>query len=568
MRIKKLVLKDFGPFRTYTIPFVPEEHACVLLTGRNNEGKSNIILALKLVSAATKVLLKRKQAFQVRGDVFWRLLQQDTQGLLIGRMVHNYQDTIGEIHAHFDGDFSVSVYVDPRRDMVYADFDGVKPSDAEAILGFIPPLGPLSEGEDVIKKESYLRACLNTSLAPRHLRNHLVRLLDRDEYKQVCDIINGSWHRLELLDYEINYSQNKIYCYYREDRIEREIAWAGQGLQVWFQIIVHLVRLRAASVLILDEPEINLHPEKQNHLVRIIREHYSGSVIIATHSVELMNNVNVSHIIHVQKRKTRPQIKSAKDRASLDLIRSEIGSNFNLVASQFEDCDVIVFTEDESDFVVLRALAQLFGIHKNAFNIPLHGFSEYKKAPVWKDAYRELIGKDVSYSLVLDRDYYPDSYLAKVREELQSKGIRVFFTPGKEIENLYLSPGMIRNLVPTEMSKEFACFWDGVFKDLRLDCYSSFLTLHKQFLNPRLDTKTVTTKFTPAFEETWANPETRHVLIDGKRALQKLRAFYRDKCREDLTQRVLVKELAKTDTGCVRRLIQQAFCLRKSPKDR
>src|SRR6185295_5009739 len=200
-------------------------------------------------------------------------------------------------------------------------------------------------------------------------------------------------------------------CYYKEDRIDREISWAGQGLQVWFQIITHFVRLINASILILDEPEINLHPQKQNDLIRNLRDYYHGNIIIATHSIELMNNVSVSHIINIQKINKEPKIKSTHDRTYLDLVRSQVGSNFNLIASQFEEFDVIIFTEDVFDFSLLEHLAKAFGIRRKAFNIPIHGFSEYRKCLAYKHAYELLIGKHIPYTLVLDRDYYPEDYL-------------------------------------------------------------------------------------------------------------------------------------------------------------
>ena len=67
MEIKKLVLDNFGPFRKYEIPFTEEEPACVLLTGKNNEGKSNIILGLKLLSSACKSIGRRQMQTIVRG---------------------------------------------------------------------------------------------------------------------------------------------------------------------------------------------------------------------------------------------------------------------------------------------------------------------------------------------------------------------------------------------------------------------------------------------------------------------------------------------------------------------
>jgi hypothetical protein len=46
--------------------------------------------------------------------------------------------------------------------------------------------------------------------------------------------------------------------YYTEDRITREVQWAGFGFQVWMQIQTHLSRGDANSILVIDEPDIYL----------------------------------------------------------------------------------------------------------------------------------------------------------------------------------------------------------------------------------------------------------------------------------------------------------------------
>ena len=158
----------------------------------------------------------------------------------------------------------------------------------------------------------------------------------------IRQIVSTSWVNVELQKCERQLVDNRIDCYYREGRVVREISWAGQGLlQVWFQIITHLVRLRNTSFLVLDEPEINLHPEKQNDLISIVKQYYRGTVLIATHSVELMNNVSVSHILHVQKASKQPRFKETSDRAYLEVIRSKVGSNFNLIASQLKNVKLL-----------------------------------------------------------------------------------------------------------------------------------------------------------------------------------------------------------------------------------
>ena len=79
------------------------------------------------------------------------------------------------------------------------------------------------------------------------------------------------------------------------------------------------------------------------------------------------------------------------------MIRSQIGSTFNLVASQFEHVDRILFAEDVSDFKVLSDIAHTLGTKLTTFNIPLHGFSEYRKAVPFTDSYKLLIGSDPKY---------------------------------------------------------------------------------------------------------------------------------------------------------------------------
>lgn len=563
MRIKQLTLRDFGPFKRYKISFGDEEEVCLLLTGRNNEGKSSLINALKLLNAATRVINKKKQEIRIEGDCYYKLLQQDTEHLLIGRFIHNYSDNIAQVTGSFQNRFIINVYLNPHENIIYSDFDGPIPADVQSIFGFIPPLGLISENEDIITHLAYLKASIDTSLSPRHLRNHFYQILSDDEFDLVKHIIKKSWSGIELLNYEIDQQQGKVYCYYKEDRVDREISWAGQGLQVWFQIITHLVRLRNASILILDEPEINLHPEKQNDLIRILKDYYQGSIIIATHSVELMNNVSVSHIINVQKKHSEPKLKSTDDRMFLNRVRSQIGSNFNLIASQFEDFDLIVFTEDSSDFKLIQMIGEAYKLKCRAFNIPIHGFSEYRKCLPFKDAYSLLIGKSINYTAVLDKDYYPEDYLIKVKDNLESAGIRVVYTPGKEIENIFLFPKLLSELIPETITHEFLAMWDQIFASLRLECYGSFLGFHKHYLDSRIDMKTITTLYTPVFESCWNNLNRRHLIVDGKEVLKILRGFYQRIYKTSLSQTILIEKLVNINDDSIKLFIEEIYHIKE-----
>lgn len=558
MFIKKLTLKYFGPFKSYEIDFVHENHVCLLLTGKNNEGKTTIINALKLLSHAAKVVNKQKQQIYIDGNQVFKLLVQDTSHINIGRVIFNYEDHIGEIRGVFD-DFELIVFLNPIEEIIYSDYEGHLPRSIEKIFGFIPPLGPLAEQEEILTKTSYVKASLNTSLAPRHLRNHFSKLLTDDEFKLVKDIINNSWEGIELLDYEESYPENQINCFYKEKRITREISWAGQGLQVWFQIITHLVRLRDSLILILDEPEINLHPEKQNDLIKILWQYFSGDIIIATHSTELINNVHISHIINVQKGQRKPKIKDASDRAYLEIVRSQIGSNFNYIASQFEDVDKIIFTEVIDDYKIIKNIGEGFGYSRNTFNIPIYGFSEYKKTIAYRDAYRLLIGKNVEFILVLDRDYYPTKYLDEIKNELGKNDIKTVYTPGKEIENLFLNEDILYALLPSEFHESFNKLIEKIFKTKYDDCFGSYITLHQKFLDPKNDPKTIITKYSPEFKRQWEDISLRFNLINGKKTLSIIRAFFKEKTKTNLSDKMLIEELVKIDNSITKKFCKNIF---------
>ncbi len=562
MRLKTLSLKNFGPFKRYELDFSNhQDDTCLLITGKNNEGKSNLIFALKLINAGMKVIGKKRQEIYINSQIFYKLYSQDTEKLLIQRLIYNYHDNIAELKASFRENLNIIIYIDPNDDIIYCDFGGRIPSDIENIFGFIPYLGMIAPREELILNISHLKASLNTPLAPHHLRNHFEHLIDDSEYKMIQDIIKNTWDSIELLDYSVDYlDKNRINCFYKEKKYEREISWAGQGLQVWFQIITHLVRLLNTEILILDEPEIYLHPEKQNDLIGIIRQYFNGTIIIATHSMELMNNVNVNHIINVKKTQNKPKIKSTNDRNYLEIVRSQIGSNFNFISSQFENVDYILITEDIEDFKMIKNLAKNFSINSSIFNVPIHGFSEYKKAIYYKEAYKLLIGHSVNYKLILDRDYYPDDYLQQIKDELNQHNISVIFTPGKEIENLLINPEILEDLFSPNNRSDFREFFGSLFtEEEKNDSYGTFIKLHEEFLPKKVDTKTIIKKYSDTFNQRWNNLAKNYNYIAGKRVLKTIRQYYKNKEGETLSNQMIYDKLFDKKEITTEEFIKEIF---------
>ena len=342
-----------------------------------------------------------------------------------------------------------------------------------------------------------------------------------------------------------------MYCLYGENSIFHEIAWAGQGLQIWLQIVTHMVRLSNTSTLVLDEPEIFLHPKKQHDLIQALREYYNGTIVMATHSSELMNDVDISHIIHVQKDVRRTKILHISDRNALEKIRGSIGSSFNLIASQFEDVDLLIATEHQLDYEIVQQLASGYSINIKNQNVRISGFNNWKDCLHYKKAYSLFFGKQVRCSLLLDRDYYPQDYLDTIENELTSHKIKVVFTPGKEIENLFLEEKLLKTIIPKGDSKELEDFLDEIYKNEYDNCFSRYVEFHHQFSAERKGKAYSSTyrNLKPSFDANWNDKKKRHNLIPGKSMLAKLRVFFKDHYNMTLPTSLLTKRLVETDNA-------------------
>jgi predicted ATP-dependent endonuclease of OLD family len=347
---------------------------------------------------------------------------------------------------------------------------------------------------------------------------------------------------------------------YKEGNFLNEIAWAGQGLQIWLQIVMHLVRLSNYPILLLDEPEIFLHPKKQHDLIQLLQDHYSGCAIIATHSTELMNNVEISHIVYVQRNTNKSIIKKTSDRDSLEKIRRNVGSSFNLHASQFENVEALLMTEYQLDYDIVQKLASHCNFLKKTQNIKLSGFTHWKDYVHYRDAYFTYFGRQIDCSMLLDKDYYPSDFLGLISDTLKSSRVKIAFTPGKEIENLFLEEDFLLSLIPKNSDPaSLRAFLDQIYAREHQNCKLKYAEFARDYSesNKHKTYSTVHAEISPHFDAIWTDKSQRHNLIPGKVTLAEIRDFFRANYRINLTTSLLASELSLRRKNFVKEFLAQ-----------
>ena len=113
----------------------------------------------------------------------------------------------------------------------------------------------------------------------------------------------------------------------RDEDFVAEIGAMGHGLQMWLQTMWFLARSQGASTVILDEPDVYMHPDLQRRLIRFIKNKYP-QVIVTTHSVEIMSEVDVDEILVIDKKRLRSRF--AGTLPAVQKLIEHIGSVHNI----------------------------------------------------------------------------------------------------------------------------------------------------------------------------------------------------------------------------------------------
>ena len=142
-----------------------------------------------------------------------------------------------------------------------------------------------------------------------------------------------------------------------EERIPREIFWAGFGFQVWCQMLTHLIQSRDLSLFLIDEPDIYLHSEFQRQLLGLIKG-LGPDIIIATHSTELIVEAETDDLVLINKQAKKAN--RIRQPSQLQGVFTTLGSNLNPVLTQLAKTRKVVFVEGQ-DFQIIGRFARKLG---------------------------------------------------------------------------------------------------------------------------------------------------------------------------------------------------------------
>lgn len=177
------------------------------------------------------------------------------------------------------------------KDVVYLDFRAALSAfDKFFYFGNFRSTATLKNKQDVLRKYSaYLKRAIDTDrvISSNKRKNKVPELLTAAELTAVSGILGKSYRECKILAHNFYGRSEGETVYYRTDSLNYSEAFAGRGEFAVVKLVHDVSRAADGSLIILDEPEVSLHPGAQEELkLFLLREALKKKlqIVISTHS--------------------------------------------------------------------------------------------------------------------------------------------------------------------------------------------------------------------------------------------------------------------------------------------
>ncbi|MBS2025085.1 MAG: AAA family ATPase [Deltaproteobacteria bacterium] len=418
---------------------------------------------------------------------------------------------------------------------LFANTSGPQPRTPASFVGLVPlrvvvvpVLGPVEHREVLVEPDTVNRG-IATHRASRHFRNYW--RLHPETFPEFQRLLGESWRGMVVRPPELSGTDLSLFC--EENRMSRELFWTGFGFQVWCQLLTHAVRAMDASMFVVDEPDIYLHPEIQVRFISLLRA-LGPDIVLATHSGEIIGSCEPSEILLINKsQRSASRLGDVREvQAALD----QIGSLHNITLARLAKAARILFVEGD-DYKILQRLGQAMGLGQLAdpdalVVVPVGGFSNWRRVEGFSWGLVQASQQRPKIAVLLDRDFHTPWEISEVVTKLSGLTEWVQVHERKEIENYLLCPDAIHRVLARRAAQRGAALahTPATIQQALEECIHSVCNeTRAQWVGARLtgsgkgiDLTTRLAQATAEFDSVWATLSGRLAVAPGKEVLARL----------------------------------------------
>ena len=565
-KVKSTKFQDYKTFSR----FILSSREKNVLVGPNNAGKSTILDAFRITFDVLRYAKRRNAVLKTQGTdgicSTWIVPATAVQTDL-RYCIHNFGDGRAKISIKIENGNSFVVMLSnggslecylktelqPRKNTQF--LRDQFPLD----LVIVPTLSPLEQNEELVQRETVERNRYGR-LASRNFRNFWLHRTEQ-EFEEFADLVELGWPGVRVRRPEIERGGTRpiVRMYFRDGPHVREVQWAGFGFQVWMQTMMHLTASNHMSTLILDEPDIYLHPDLQHRLLRLIGQRV-GQYFIATHSTEIINDVEPGEVLII-----RPEARSAKriqgDSGYSD-VYAAIGSSENAQFARLAKTKKVLYFEGKDAKLlskITRNLGRMDYIYNSSITLmKTDGFSNWSRVTTSSWVFENFFGFKIPVSAIFDRDYRCDEEVDEFLHKVNVGETLCRVLPYKEIENFLLVPNAIIGVVEKFFSGDLPNGWKEEVADMIESCFEE---MKSKTLSARIgsrisyevgkgskkDIATISAEEENSFTKNWKDANFRKQVVPGKSVFSAIARGVQEKYKVTITSARVIDEMSVAD---------------------
>jgi AAA ATPase domain len=534
-----------------------------VIVGANNSGKSTIISSLKLLKIVLDLGRRRNpERFEIDNEIILGyIIPKSLIPISIENVHTDYNDNQSKIQFRFSDNSTLNIHFSKNHTcfMTVPRPSGIHTTKKfkevfNYVLGCVPTLGPLEQDEDLLSKDTVEKS-LGSHKANRHFRNYWHHY--PEGFEKFSKLVESTWTGMSIRPPEIiNRNDQGLVMFCSEDRIPRELFWSGFGFQIWCQLLTHLSRMENVSIIVVDEPEVYLHPEVQRQLI-ILLKNMGKPFVIATHSTEIIAEVEPQDLIYIDKKRIVSQ--RLKNFDDMQFALNKIGSINNLTLAKLAKTKRMIFVEGDQDFKVLRRFAKKLNLEKfasgiHAVPVETRGFGSWESAGSAAWGINVALTPDFRKAIVYDRDFFPEEQLDKIKTELQKGFDLVLILTQKEIENYLLNLNVIQRIVANKLDNTNKATFNAeavlseITEPYKTRCMGQYSAKRADFYRKiGRDSASSNEEAIREVEECWENLTSRLRIVPGKEVLKDLRTYLSKKYGISLSDTQIIEGFQRAD---------------------
>jgi len=416
MKLKSIFIKNFKGLEDIKIQNCSAINAFV---GKNNSGKSSILHAIDIASLA--IIVGNWGAFQPKLAI--KDLINNAGSFEIKLLYDNDTETIVTANEGFNPQFTNRQENSPKSILILPD------------VGF----GMLNRHnttpkwvvEQIEAKNFQNVNALEILYAIKFYSNKNERGLTPESYESILSEITNYFPDITNIDSSLT-EDNVSTLTYEEYGKRLDIIYSGTGLKHFLDILIKIT-LSGAKIVLLDEPELGLHPDLQRRFIEYLHELATSKGIqffIGSHSQVILNYAESIKFYRVLNNSGKREILSV-DKEAVHTVLSDLG----IRPSDLFNQDICLLVEGASEIVFFEHLIRT--LYKSDFEKLAVGIIQYGGG-----AAEGIVSGAIDISNIVPSQ----KYLFWLRDR-DAKPIDLPSSPSTKFKNKIIEDGYVCNIL-------------------------------------------------------------------------------------------------------------------------